>query len=377
MKKILTLILASTFAITGFTVGSSFAAEKGISETPLFVVSKDKPVDMLSAMPLVNKEKGDILYVSNNGLTKEENLKMKNSRKVILIGGENSLRNELFNDIKITKRLSGQNRFDTSLKIFEYYNDNYSTNQVNLVSGKSYADASIVASKDIPVLLIDNYSNLINNKIKSELDKYSLTKTIIGGESVINNEQKKFFEANRIAGKDRYETSKLFSGNNENGYIESDDVSFINNINDAHKSFIENKGFILKRYKINKGDIIFDLDQIASSHSNHQILESGKNLLTNTNTSKNLYKNLMLFINGVDSGKYKKTYQMYNIILPMKVYFEEYELELPYPVKSIDNSLYFNLNKDGKYQGTFKIKTTDVLAENILNEINNILEKEF
>ncbi|WP_101773828.1 cell wall-binding repeat-containing protein [Peptostreptococcus faecalis] len=377
MNKFFLIFLTSVFVLPTIFATSARAIDEKTSNTPLVVVSKDKPVDMLSATPLANKLNSDILFFDEKPYLHEcigkerleQSEKIKNASSIILIGGEDSLNSKYFNDNQVT-RLSGKNRYDTSLETLKYHEKLKNTKKIHLVSGRSFADASIVASKDTPVVLVNNIDDNENIKIKSELDRLSTYNVIVGGESVVSDYLQDFFRADRISGKDRYDTSKIFSGNNVNGYIESDDISFVNNIKDAHKAFEENKGFHLKRYVIKEGDIVFGEIKYDSK------LNSGNRLLEKTNTSKKLYNHLNEFIEGVNSGKYKRTYEIYSCTLNFKVSFDKYAMSFNYPLQKIDNSLYFSLSESGTSKGIFKIPLNDKLIENIFNELKYIIVNE-
>ncbi|WP_101774090.1 cell wall-binding repeat-containing protein [Peptostreptococcus faecalis] len=392
MSKYLALFLATCFVLPTFFDRSSTAIDKDISNVPLVIVSKDKPVDMLSAMPLVNKLKGDILFFDKKiGPFKDSDQrnsdyekwkaqweKIENAKDIILIGGEDSLNHGYFKEKKVT-RISGDDRYDTSLEILKYHEKLKNTKKVHLVSGMSFADASIVASKDTPVVLISHADDRKNTKIKSELDKLSTYNTIVGGENTVATYLKNFFNADRISGKDRYETSRIFSGENSNGYIESPDISFVNNITDAHEAFIENKGFLLKKYNMNDGDIVFDIDYGSIFLREHPQLEGGKSLLNESSAKNTLHNNLTSLFEGVETGKYEIVPEMlrYKLTLPFEILFDKNKtICLPTPFGVEKGYLYMAIYQNGSRIGDLKIDSNDPLIKDLVNNINYIIKEE-
>ncbi|WP_101772228.1 cell wall-binding repeat-containing protein [Peptostreptococcus faecalis] len=381
MNKFLLTFLAGIFVLPTTFIAQTDALDN--TSKPLVVVSKEKTVDMLSATPLVNKLNGDLLFFDKNE-SQEQSDKIKKYEKIILIGGQDSLKDSSFalDDSQTKERISGSDRYETSLSVLKYHEKLDSVKKVNLISGKSYADASIVASKDIPVVLIDeSKNNEINMKVKSELDRLSTYNLVIGGVDIVNDAQKDFFKADRLSGKDRYETSTLFSGENENGYIESSDISFINNISDAHKAFSEGKGFLIKKYELRDGDLVFDGLQYA------QMPEDNKILLSGSETSNRLYKNLNSLIDAIKSGRCQKTHNIYDMNLPFSISFDDFTMKLAFPSNYKDTYLYFSLYEGSEHLGYFKIDFDEKmdkneyndskLAKSIYDDIKNITENKF
>ncbi|PRR77170.1 N-acetylmuramoyl-L-alanine amidase LytC precursor [Clostridium liquoris] len=188
---------------------------EGNSEYVL-VVNGEIFADALCAAPLASKYNAPILLTSSKALSEEtkDEIRRLNPSNVIIIGKEGAVSKDIENEIKsidnnITiDRIGGKDRYETSALIA----GNLDSKEIMLTSGGNYADAlsiaSIAASKKVPVLLTekDTIPDPINNYIKSKeiIDKAY----IIGGTSVISNKvENNFNNAERLGGKDRYETN--------------------------------------------------------------------------------------------------------------------------------------------------------------------------
>ena len=106
------------------------------------------------------------------------------------------------------ERIYGKNRYETSINILEKMD----TNKAYLANGNIFADALSVgplAGKENAAIVLSDGKTLDVDKLKSK----SITEvTIVGGENSISNNLennlKKNFKVSRIAGRDRYETSR-------------------------------------------------------------------------------------------------------------------------------------------------------------------------
>lgn len=155
---------------------------------------------------------------------KEEiaNLKPKN---MYIVGGENALGSNIeesvksaVNDINI-ERLKGNNRYETSVKVMEKTKEFVDAEYLLIASGKNFPDAlsatSFMADHKALMVLSDG-----NSYPKSDLKEIA-----IGG---VNQLPLNGFTGERIAGKDRYQTSlalaKKSFENNENAILANSKV---------------------------------------------------------------------------------------------------------------------------------------------------------
>ena len=133
-------------------------------------------------------------------------------KDIILVGGYNSLSKDIEKELSKynVRRISGSDRYETSLELSKRYDN---SDVVIIANGEKFADeiTSMVLASELkaPILLTKKSEVSVNllNEIKRLKAKDII---IIGGEGAISNDVKERFKnynINRIAGKDRYETA--------------------------------------------------------------------------------------------------------------------------------------------------------------------------
>ncbi|WP_010676965.1 cell wall-binding repeat-containing protein [Bacillus timonensis] len=194
---------AVTISKTGWANGSNTAV----------IARGDLYPDALSGAPLATKLNAPILLTRSdklNSVTKAEltRLKVKN---VILLGGEGAINNGVKKEIEkmgiTVKRISGATRYQTALQIAKELKP--AKNEVVLATGANFPDALAIApyasEHSVPILL--TAPKKIDNGVLDYTKQFSSV-TIIGGTNAIDPSiEKKFTNATRIKGKDRYETA--------------------------------------------------------------------------------------------------------------------------------------------------------------------------
>ncbi|WP_238882851.1 cell wall-binding repeat-containing protein [Clostridium sp. YIM B02551] len=171
--------------------------------------------DALCAAPLATKYGAPILLTSKNALPPEvqNEITSLNPKEVFIVGGAGVISDNVKNvlqsqGIKVT-RISGNDRYETSLEIAKYLNS--SKPEAFVVTGNDYPDALSIASyagnKQTPILLTDK--NQLPDSVKNYISSKGITKTyVIGGSGVISdNVLSTLPNAERIAGNNRYETN--------------------------------------------------------------------------------------------------------------------------------------------------------------------------
>lgn len=171
--------------------------------------------DALCAAPLAVKYGAPILltYKSSLPVVVKNEIDRLQPKEVFLVGGtgviSDSIKTLLENNgIKVT-RLSGTNRYETSLEVAKYINS--ISKEVFIATGANYPDALSIAAyaghKQIPIILTNN--NKISDKISNYISTKGINKAyVIGGTGVISdNVLKSLPNAERIGGINRYETN--------------------------------------------------------------------------------------------------------------------------------------------------------------------------
>ena len=200
----------------------------------IVIVNGNAIVDALTATPYAKSKSAPILLTENdklNDTTKEEIIRL-NSKNVYIVGGEGVVSEKVVKELHNLglniKRISGKNRFETSLNIAKELNTT-SIAIVNGMEGKLSDAMSIsapAAQNNMAILLtdgqtIDYAKDFINDtKINNSY--------IIGGEAVVANTIQKQLNSKRLYGKNRLETNgevlKNFYTNKEieNMYVTKD-----------------------------------------------------------------------------------------------------------------------------------------------------------
>ena len=165
--------------------------------------------DGLSASGLAGKENGAILLTKKDSIPKATMDRIKKVKKVYIIGGEAAISQKVSDEItknvpnvKI-ERLGGKTRVETSELVAKKLG-NYS--DAFVVNGfKGEADAmsasAIAAKKGAPILLT-------NGKTSTHAKKSGVEYYVIGGNSVVDKSIADKYNAEVLAGKDRYATNK-------------------------------------------------------------------------------------------------------------------------------------------------------------------------
>lgn len=185
----------------------------------ILVNEKSLASDGLSASGLVGVTNGMIvpvdLYKSASYLLKNELYKFENlPEKVYIIGGTNVINPVMDGEFRekgfTVKRIQGKNRIETSYNIAKEIKALKGGNVTEMAVTKAYngeADAVSIASEAIrrkmPIILTNGSKLPKESPLGKEVKKIYA----IGGPAVIKDSLIKQLKAERIGGKDRYETN--------------------------------------------------------------------------------------------------------------------------------------------------------------------------
>ncbi|WP_314962657.1 cell wall-binding repeat-containing protein [Peptostreptococcus stomatis] len=265
MKKVVNVLLATTLATSSIAVlpnaaladsaGSTVERIGGINryETCVNISKKSfdnsdvailasgqKVHDALTSGGIAAKLKAPLLLTKKDTLPNVvmDELKRLKVKRVIFVGGEQSISKSLENQLAKTfkvQRVSGKDRYETSIKLAEELNKG--SKQENIIVNANTVDAlsaGPVAAKLNRSIILTDGKNLPEGS-KSIVDINSSSNVIIGGTDSMNI---KGLKGDRISGINRYETStkiaeKYYQGNNDkvvlaNGTNYIDALSAIN-----------------------------------------------------------------------------------------------------------------------------------------------------
>lgn len=194
------------------------------SKNYAILASGDNYTDALVSSVLANEKKGPILLTEKNKISKETLREIDRLAldELIVVGGEESISKNIFEGLKnkdyTVRRISGQNRYETAKKIGQEVRlTSKNTDLAILVDGRNFPNAisvsDLASERRVPILLTE--ADLLNKETKEALRDWNKKKLTIAGaeKSVSKNIEEKLKasikDVDRIAGKDRYETSYL------------------------------------------------------------------------------------------------------------------------------------------------------------------------
>lgn len=189
--------------------------EEWIGAQNVIVVNSNSMVDALSATPFARKENAQILLTEKNKLnseTKKEISRLR-AKNIYIIGGENSVSDSVVNELKsmnlYVERISGNDRYETSLEIAKKLGIVSEMAVVNGVKGipDAVSIAPVAANKNMPIVLSspNEGTKLFDQYIKENGIKKSY---VIGNKAAISDEiANKLPNAERIGGINRNETN--------------------------------------------------------------------------------------------------------------------------------------------------------------------------
>ena len=192
-----------------YDTAAKIADKLGSYDNVVLVNAESSMSDGLSASGLAGKENGAILLTKKDSIPKATMDRIKKVKKVYIIGGEAAISQKVSDEItknvpnvKI-ERLGGKTRVETSELVAKKLG-NYS--DAFVVNGfKGEADAmsasAIAAKKGAPILLT-------NGKTSTHAKKSGVEYYVIGGNSVVDKSIADKYNAEVLAGKDRYATNK-------------------------------------------------------------------------------------------------------------------------------------------------------------------------
>ncbi|MCC0657716.1 cell wall-binding repeat-containing protein [Clostridioides sp. ES-S-0123-01] len=195
-------------------------SQKGWNKADNIVLINDSSIsDALSATPFAKSKDAPILLTKNDSLNKltEKEIKRLEVKNVYIVGGLKSVGEKVVSDLK-TKglnviRISGNDRYETSIKLAKELDKNSKLSKVVVVNGeKGLADAvsmgAISAKEEMPILLTNQNDDM--KDIKDLIGNKEVSKSyVIGGESLFNTKEvsNTLPSVTKIAGSDRTETN--------------------------------------------------------------------------------------------------------------------------------------------------------------------------
>lgn len=184
--------------------------------------------DALSATYLAKVKNAPILIVNESTADEISEYVKKNAAEnanIYIIGGEGAVSKKIADKIPGKKiRLHGASRFETNLEVLKAAG--VEDQDIAFCNAYNFADALSVSAAGKPVMLVDN--SLDSAQIAYLKTLKSKKFYLIGGQNVVSkaveNEASKLGKVERIAGSDRFATSravaeKFFTGEHKKAYL--------------------------------------------------------------------------------------------------------------------------------------------------------------
>lgn len=196
---------------------------------PLFVATGADFPDALTAGPAVAKVGGSLMLAPTGGLTAAQITQIKkiSPNLVYIVGGSGVVSEAVANQLrtatgKVPQRVSGVNRYETSVAVYQKFFQNSSPTTAFVATGRDYPDALSASAAGgalgMPVLLINGtagrgFSTQFKNTLQTKKMK---TLVVAGGSGVVtagtvNSLKNQGFSVSRLGGINRYETNQAIN----------------------------------------------------------------------------------------------------------------------------------------------------------------------
>lgn len=228
-EKGLERIAGATRFETSMAIADKLKEKLGVEKFDNIVITNGEGfADALSATYLAKVKNAPILIVNESTADEISEYVKKNAAEnanIYIIGGEGAVSKKIANKMPGKKiRLHGESRFETNLEVLKAAG--VEDQDIALCNAYNFADALSVSAAGKPVMLVDN--SLDSAQIAYLKTLKSKKFYLIGGQNVVSkaveNEASKLGKIERIAGSDRFATSravaeKFFTGEHKKAYL--------------------------------------------------------------------------------------------------------------------------------------------------------------
>lgn len=228
-EKGLERIAGATRFETSMAIADKLKEKLGVEKFDNIVITNGEGfADALSATYLAKVKNAPILIVNESTADEISEYVKKNAAEnanIYIIGGEGAVSKKIANKMPGKKiRLHGESRFETNLEVLKAAG--VEDQDIAFCNAYNFADALSVSAAGKPVMLVDN--SLDSAQIAYLKTLKSKKFYLIGGQNVVSkaveNEASKLGKIERIAGSDRFATSravaeKFFTGEHKKAYL--------------------------------------------------------------------------------------------------------------------------------------------------------------
>ncbi|MGI6217472.1 MAG: cell wall-binding repeat-containing protein [Coriobacteriales bacterium] len=223
-----------------YETSSEVAASGFTSATTVVIASGANFPDALSASAFAGTLDAPVLLTESDTLSSEtlDEIKSLGATEAYIIGGTSAISSSTeaeleAMDLSVT-RISGSNRLETSLNIYEEGEGNWGDTAI-VASGTTFADALSVSSlsyaEGYPIFLTDSEGNLSDEAAKAIANGNFDTVLLVGGTARVSDNVKTQIGSDvtytRLSGSNRYETSVAIA---EYSVNDSSSISYENGV---------------------------------------------------------------------------------------------------------------------------------------------------
>jgi spore germination protein YaaH/putative cell wall-binding protein len=180
-----------------YATSIEIAKQVGLTNEIILTTGNNSP-DPLSIAPYAGMKQIPIVFTKKDGLTQEvtEMIKNKNISKVTIIGGENALSANIEKELKslgvlTIDRVSGTDRYATSIEIAKKYQAEFDLSNIYFTSGVSYVDAlsgsPLAAMQSAPIVLLnkDSIPTSVSSWVTTQISSQGTKINYLGGYQVM------------------------------------------------------------------------------------------------------------------------------------------------------------------------------------------------
>ncbi len=170
-----------------YATAAAVAAELPQSDKAVVAYGKNFP-DALSISPYAAKNKMPILLTETNSVPEATEEALKSYKETIAVGGTGVISEDVLEDLPTAERLSGKNRYSTSVAITEYFD--WERPAANIATGAGYADAlsgSLFSAKLGAPLLLTTKNHLDPSTKEYLENNHKYKYNLLGGEGAISS----------------------------------------------------------------------------------------------------------------------------------------------------------------------------------------------
>lgn len=167
-----------------------------VSGGEVIVASGENFPDALAVSSYAAKKGIPIVFVQKNTIPQatQDFFNKYNFSKAYVVGGTSAVSEEVFNQLPQPERISGKNRYETSIRVHEYFKDTLTSDNLLVATGKNFPDAlagGIMGAKtNTPMIFVEKNKVPEVSSTFIANDRTFQSFTVLGGEAAVSSSTK-------------------------------------------------------------------------------------------------------------------------------------------------------------------------------------------